>query len=311
MRTTRACILLTLITLLALPALASAAKSPDWPKVEAETLEHFQAILRLDTSSPPGNETLVVDYLRRVLEQEGIATQTFALEPERANLVARLKGSGKKRPILIMGHTDVVKTAPEKWTFPPFGAVRDGGYVYGRGSVDDKDNVVAGLMVMLTLKRLGVPLDRDVIFLAESGEEGATHVGIQLMVDQHFDQIDAEYCFAEGGSVRRIGGEVRYALVQTLEKVSRTIELTAKGPSGHGSVPLKGNAIAHLSSAVSAVAAWQPPARLNDTTRMYFERLARISSPSRRCAIGRWRRKDRIATPRSPGSTITSRATHR
>jgi acetylornithine deacetylase/succinyl-diaminopimelate desuccinylase-like protein len=257
----------------------AAPRAPDWSSIESETLQHFQALLRLDTSNPPGNETRAVDYLRDVLEKEGIPTQTFALEPNRANLVARLKGNGRKRPILIMGHTDVVTTAPEKWKFPPFGAVRDGGYIYGRGSVDDKDNVVAGLMVMLMLQRLNVPLQRDVIFLAESGEEGSTRVGIQHMVDQHFDQIDAEYCFAEGGGVRRIGGEVRYALVQTLEKVSRGIELTARGPAGHGSVPLKGNAVAHLSAAVASIAAWQPPARLNETTRTYFERLAKISSP--------------------------------
>src|SRR5262245_49833517 len=258
---------------------AATPRAPDWPQVETETLQHFQALLRLDTSNPPGNETRAVEYLKQVLEKEGIATQTLALEPDRANLVARIKGNGKKRPILIMGHTDVVTTAPEKWTFPPFGAVRDGGYIYGRGAVDDKDNVVAGLMVMLLLKRMNVPLDRDVIFLTESGEEGTTRVGIQHVVNQHFDKIDAEYCLAEGGGVRRIGGEVRYALVQTLEKVSRGIELTARGPSGHGSVPLKGNAVAHLSAAVASIAEWQPPARLNDTTRTYFERLAKISSP--------------------------------
>ena len=97
--------------------------------------------------------------------------------------MARLKGSGTKRPLLIMGHTDVVNVDPKKWTHPPFSATRDGGYIYGRGTVDDKDNVVAALMVMLTLKRQNVPLDRDVIFLAEAGEEGSTRIGIQYMVE--------------------------------------------------------------------------------------------------------------------------------
>jgi len=258
---------------------SAASKQPDWPRLEAETLEHFQALLRLDTSNPPGNETRAVDYLRQVLEKEGIAVETFALEPNRANLVARLKGSGKKKPLLVLGHTDVVTVDPAKWTHPPFSATRDGGYIYGRGAIDDKDNVVAGLMVMLTLKRLKVPLDRDVIFMAESGEEGTTRVGIQFMVNQHYPQIEAEYCLAEGGGVRRIGGKVQYALVQTLEKVSRGIELTARGPSGHGSVPLKGNAVVHLSAAVAAIGAWQPPARLNETTSTYFKRLADVSAP--------------------------------
>ena len=257
----------------------AATKQPDWAKVEAETLEHFQALLRLDTSNPPGNETRVTDYLRQILEKEGFAVETFELEAGRANLVTRLKGTGKKKPLLIVGHTDVVTVDPTKWSHPPFSATRDGGYIYGRGAIDDKDNVVAALMVMLNLKRLRVPLDRDVIFMAEAGEEGTTRVGIQFMVNQHYPQIDAEYCFAEGGGVRRIGGKVQYALVQTLEKVSRGIELTARGPSGHGSVPLQGNAVVHLSAAVAAIGAWQPPARLNETTNTYFKRLAGVSPP--------------------------------
>ena len=111
-----------------------------------------------------------------------------------------------------MAHTDVVNVDPKKWTHPPFGAVRDGGYVYGRGTVDDKDNVTAALMAMLTLKRSKVPLDRDVIFLAEAGEEGTTRVGIQFMAQQHFPKIEAEYCLAEGGGVTRTGGTVKFAL---------------------------------------------------------------------------------------------------
>ena len=105
--------------------------------------------------------------------------------------------------------------------------------------MDDKDNVAASLMVMLLLKRLNVPLDRDVIFLAEAGEEGTTRVGIQFMVNQHFGAIDAEYCLAEGGNGYRTGGNVRFVSVQTLEKIPYAIELVARGPAGHGSVPLE------------------------------------------------------------------------
>lgn len=266
-------------SLASLQVLAQVPSQPDWTRIEDETMQHFQALLRVDTSNPPGSETRAAEYLRQILEKEGIPVQMFALEPDRANLVARLKGNGKKRPLLIMGHTDVVTVDPKKWTFPPFGATRDSGYIYGRGTVDDKDNVVAGLMVMLMLKRLNVPLDRDVIFLAEAGEEGTTRVGIQFMVSQHWPEIDAEYCFAEGGSVRRVDGRVKFASVQTLEKISRQIELTARGPSGHGSVPLKTNAVVHLSAAVAAVGAWQPPVRINETTGSYFKRLATISTP--------------------------------
>src|SRR2546425_1562975 len=165
--------------------LAQSARQPDWTRREDETMRHFQALVRLDTSNPPGNEVLVTDYLKQVLEKEGISVQIFASEPSRPNLVARIRGNGRKPPILYMGHTDVVTVDPKKWTFPPFSATRNGGYVYGRGALDDKPHVVAGLMMLLELKRLDVALDRDVIFLAESGEEGTTGPGIDFMTPGH------------------------------------------------------------------------------------------------------------------------------
>ena len=270
-----------ILTAILIAAPVQAPQPPDWKQFEEETMRHFQALVRMDTSDPPGNEQAAADYLVDVLKKEGIAVQTFALPdaPHRPNVVARLKGNGSKRPLLIMGHTDVVNVDPKKWTHGPFSATREGGYVYGRGTVDDKDNVTAALMTMLTLKRLNVALDRDVIFLAEAGEEGSTRVGIQFMVNQHFDEIDAEYCLAEGGGASRREGRVRFASIQTMEKIPHGIELTARGVAGHGSVPLRSNSIAHLAAAVARVAAWKPDIRLNDTTRAYFKRLASISSP--------------------------------
>jgi acetylornithine deacetylase/succinyl-diaminopimelate desuccinylase-like protein len=256
---------------------------PNWTAVEEETMQHYQAIVRMDTTdppgTPPGGEKPVADYLKQVLEKEGIPVQVFALEANRPNVVARLKGNGSKRPLLILGHTDTVNVDASKWSSPPFSAERKDGFVYGRGTVDDKDNVVGMLMTMLLLKRHNVPLDRDVIFLAEAGEEGATRIGIQFMVNEHYDAIDAEYCYAEGGSVTRIGGNVKYASVQTVEKIPRAIKITAKGTAGHGSVPLEDNAVAHLGEAVGAIAAWTPPTRLNETTATYFKRLAQVSTP--------------------------------
>jgi acetylornithine deacetylase/succinyl-diaminopimelate desuccinylase-like protein len=270
----------TLVALLALAvaggASLTARRAADTSDLEQETLRHFQAILRVDSTA---KEEGVARYVADVLTREGIAAQVLALDPARPNVVARLKGSGRKRPILIVGHSDVVPVDPAKWTHPPFDATRDGGYIYGRGTVDDKDNLVAALMAMLTLKRRGVALDRDVIFLSESGEEGATRFGIQFLVDKHFPEIDAEYCLAEGGNVTRIGGEVRFASVQTLEKIPRAITLTARGTSGHGSVPLQDNAIVHLAAAVGRLGAWRSPVALNETTRTYFTRLAGVSKP--------------------------------
>ena len=253
--------------------------APDWTTLDAETLAHFQAIVRMDTTDPPGGEKPVADYLVSVLRKEGIDVQTFELEPGRTNVVARLKGNGSKKPLLLMAHTDTVNVDAKKWSFPPFSAERNGGYIYGRGTVDDKDNVVASLMTMVMLQRRNVPLARDIIFLAEAGEEGTTRVGINFMVERHYGAIDAEYCLAEGGSVTRTGGQVKYASVQTLEKIPRALSVTARGPAGHGSVPLENNAVARLGEAIGAIATWTPPIRLNETTASYFKRLAGISSP--------------------------------
>lgn len=268
----------TFVFLLAASVLPAA--DPDWDALNKETLRHFQTLVQMDTSDPPGREQPAVDYLKSVLEAEGIPVEIFTLEDGRPNLVARLKGNGSKRPLLIMGHTDVVNVEPSKWpTFGPFSAAREGGYIYGRGTVDDKDNVTAALMTMLTLKRSGDPLDRDVIFLAESGEEGNVRVGIAYMVREHYPTIEAEYCLAEGGGVVRRDGKIVSMNVATAEKVPARVKLVTQGTSGHGSVPLDNNAIARMSRAVAAAAAWQTPMRLNDTTRYYFERLAAISEP--------------------------------
>lgn len=268
--------LLLLLLSVSVPGAYAQTRTPDWSALQAETMRHYQALLRIDTST---TEVGAVEYLKKVLEAEGIPTKTFALDPKHPNLVARLKGSGAKKPLLIMGHTDVVGVQPEKWTYPPYSATRKDGYVYGRGTIDDKDNVTGALMTMLLLKRLQVPLDRDVIFLAEAGEEGFPRVGIKFMVEQHWTEIEAEYCLAEGGSVQRLGGRDHRMLIRTTEKMPNVVRLVAHGPSGHGSRPLPDNAVARLAGAVAKVAAWQTPMRLNDTTRTYFERLAMISPP--------------------------------
>lgn len=238
-------------------------------------MKHFQAIVRINSSV---SEAPVVEYLKSVLTSEGIPIQIFALDVNRPNLVARLKGNGKKRPVLLMAHTDVVGVDSTKWAHPPFSATREGGYVYGRGTVDDKDNVVSALMVMLLLNRLNIKLERDVIFLAESDEESSSRVGIAYMINEHWSEIDAEFCFAEGGNVFRTDGKIRYSGIATTEKVVHEARLVAHGPSGHGSVPLQGNAIVHLSQAIAKISSWAVPIRLSETTRSFFERLVTISS---------------------------------
>ena len=241
----------------------------------------------MDTQDPPGNETKVVDYVKKVLEAEGIPVIVSAKEPARANLIARLKGNGSKRPLLIMGHTDTVKVDPAKWKFGPFSAARDGGYIYGRGTIDDKDNMTAGMMTMILLKRLKVPLDRDVIFVAEAGEEAATAWASLIWSSKTGPISRLKSASRKAAAWSGAQGEVRYALIQTAEKLPRGVELVAHGVSGHGSRPLRTNPILHLSRAVEKISMWDPPMRFNDTTRYYFEKLAGVSSPEPRRATTR------------------------
>lgn len=273
------------------------AQVPDWRAQETEILRHYRALLQIDTSSPPGNETAAVTYLKSVFDREGIPTNVFARDPSRANLVARLKGNGAKRPILLMAHTDVVGVQREKWPVDPFGAPLKDGYVWGRGSSDDKDKLVANLMVMLLLKRRAVALNRDVIFLAEAGEEGDTAVGIDFMVARHFDQIDAEYALNEGGHAVIEDGRVSVVQITTTEKVPRRVRLVVNGTSGHASIPRIDNAVVHLASAISKLGTWETPLRFNETTLTYFERLASITRPEN---AGRYR--DLIDPRRRPAA---------
>jgi acetylornithine deacetylase/succinyl-diaminopimelate desuccinylase-like protein len=268
-----------LLLLASLRANAQERYPVEWGKLEPEILEHFTALLKIDTSNPPGNETRAAQAIETVLKREGIPVQLFALDPARANLVARLKGDGSKKPLLIMGHTDVVGVQRERWSVDPFAAVRKNGLIYGRGANDDKDHVVAGMMVMLLLQRMHVKLARDVIFVAEAGEEGTTQVGIDYLVSQHWPDIEAEYALAEGGSVIGENGRAHHVLINVSEKVPRGVRLIARGPSGHGSRPSMANPVVHLAAAVARAGTWQTPMRLNDATRAYFERLAAISPP--------------------------------
>jgi acetylornithine deacetylase/succinyl-diaminopimelate desuccinylase-like protein len=262
---------------------ASAQRPPiDWTPIRAESLRHFRALVQIDTSNPPGNEIKAVEYLQKVLTAEGIPSKTLALDPNRPNLVARLKGTGARRPLLLLAHTDVVGVQRDKWPVDPFGAVLRDGYIWGRGTTDDKDNLTANLMAFLLAKRSGTPLERDLIFLAESGEEAdPAGVGIRFLVEQHFDEIDAEFALGEGPGAAIEDGRVRRVQIATTEKLPRRVRLVATGTSGHGSIPRLDNPVTHLASAVQKIGTWSMPMRLNDTTRLYFEKLATISTPER------------------------------
>jgi acetylornithine deacetylase/succinyl-diaminopimelate desuccinylase-like protein len=236
---------------------------PDFRAAREEAVRFLSDYLRIDTVNPPGNETRGAQYLQSILAQEGIPSEIFELAPGRGNLVARLNGNGAKRPVLIMGHIDTVGVEREKWTVDPFGGLVRNGFLYGRGATDDKKDGIACLEVMLLLHRLKIPLDRDVIFLAEAGEESSTQVGIDFMVERHWDKIAAQFALAEGGGMSEEDGAVKQVLVNATEKLSRNMKLVAHGVSAHGSVPREDNPLLRLSAALLKLSAWRAPMRLN------------------------------------------------
>jgi acetylornithine deacetylase/succinyl-diaminopimelate desuccinylase-like protein len=260
---------------------ASAQTGPDFTASRDEAVKFLGELVKIDTSNPPGNEARAAEYIKSVLAAEGISAQVYESAPGRGNLVARLKGTGKKKPLLLMAHLDVVGVERDKWTVDPFAAVIKDGYLYGRGSVDDKSMDAANLEVFLLLHRMKIPLDRDVILLSEAGEEGTTQFGIDFMVEKHWNEIACEYALNEGGDIHEENGKVQYVAVSTTQKVPRGFSLVAHGTSGHGSAPRLDNAIAHLAAAVDKTSHWQSPVRLNETTRRFFEQMSKIASPEK------------------------------
>ncbi len=252
----------------------------DRAAVEAETIERLQALIRFDTTNPPGNEGELAAYLARALEDEGIDTQLLVPVVNRAAVVARIKGNGRKRPVMLMAHMDVVGVERDKWSCDPFGGVIRDGYLYGRGAIDDKGMLAANLMAMLLMKRnvvdAGVELDRDVIFLATSDEEtGGTH-GIKWMVAEHRDLIEADFAINEGGRTRIIEGGKRYLAIQTAEKISHMVTVTARGPAGHSAIPLVDNAIFRLGRALARLGEYREPVTLTVTTTRFFSELSKM-----------------------------------
>src|SRR5438270_12363471 len=198
-------------------ATAVSAQQPDLVRAHDEALKFLVDLVKIDTSNPPGNETRAAEYIKGVLAAEGIQAQIFESAPGRGNVVARLKGNGRKKPLLLLGHLDVVGVERDKWTVDPFAALIKDGYIYGRGSHDDKGMDAANLEVFLLLHRMKVPLDRDVILLAEAGEEGTTQFGIDYMVANHWDEIACEFALNEGGGAPEDNGKVQYVGVSTTE----------------------------------------------------------------------------------------------
>jgi acetylornithine deacetylase/succinyl-diaminopimelate desuccinylase-like protein len=259
---------------------SSNERAVDWNAVSQETILHLQQLIRINTVNPPGNEMAVARYLESRLKAEGIETHLFEPASNRAALVARIRGNGAQRPVIIMAHMDVVGVEREGWSVDPFEGVVKDGYLYGRGAIDDKGMLAANLETMLLLKRhwidAGGHLSRDVIFVANSDEEAGGDFGMGWLVDNKRELIDAEFVLNEGGRTRIVHGKPLYVAVQNAEKVAHVVTVTARGPGGHAAIPLDGNAITRLGRALAVIGGHREPTRLTPTTQAFFSQLATV-----------------------------------
>lgn len=275
--------LVTLCLGLCLASGAHAADSADNAAIANEAASFLSEYIRIDTTNPPGNEIAAARFLSERFAKEKIDATVFESQAGRGSVLARLKGTGSKRPVILLNHLDVVPATASEWEVPPFeGVVRDG-YVYGRGALDCKGIAVAEAMAMFLLKRNGVPLKRDVIFLGTADEEAGGKLGAGWMVDNHFDRLrDAEFVINEGGGIRVENTGKRVYAVAVSEKTPCWLRLTAKGDAGHGSAPPPDTSVTRLLRALERLRISQQPVRVTPEVQAYFAAIAPLQAEPRR-----------------------------
>ena len=274
--------------LLVLPLVATVsyaqttAKNINWPAYQDLAVDLMRQYLRIDTSNPPGNEIEAAKYFKSVLEKEGITGEIFEYKPGRANIIARLKGNGSKRPIILLNHMDVVTADPKAWRVNPFSAEIVEGSIYGRGALDMKGEGLLQLMTMIILAREKPPLSRDVIFLATADEEVKDEGSIWMIANKSELFKDAEYLLTEGGDNLLVDGKVSFVGVDVAEKAPFWLQLTAKGQPGHGSRPIADSAPNRLIRAMAKIIAYEPPIKLLPPVEKFFHDVAALQSEPRR-----------------------------
>ena len=262
-----------------LSSLGAQQQPVDWAKLRDESVQILADYLKINTTNPPGNEIQAALFLKRILDREGIEAQildTAELKPTgRANLYARLKGNGSKKAIALVHHMDVVPADARYWSVDPFSGVVKDGYVWGRGALDMKSEGIIHLMAMIALKRSGVPLNRDIVFIANSDEElGST--GAIVFVDRHPDLLkDVEYLITEGGDNKFENGKLAYYGVGIAEKRTFWQHVTVHGTPSHGSRPTKQNPVPRLVAALDKIARYETPLHVTPGVDKYFRDISR------------------------------------
>jgi acetylornithine deacetylase/succinyl-diaminopimelate desuccinylase-like protein len=243
------------------------------------TADLLAELIREDTSNPPGRTAPVANLLAPRFRTAGFEVDIIPTpDPGKVHFIARLRGDGTMRPVLLAAHADVVGVESEKWTVPPFaGAIRDG-YVHGRGAIDYKGGIAVFARAALMLAERRVRLARDVIFVSEADEEGAGPYGAPWLAENHWPKIDCEFALNEGGWIMKGPDQhVQYVSISTADKISLTITLTARGTSTHSSMPRADNAIFALARALTKLSEHRTPVALTPGTRRFFSELAKTS----------------------------------
>ena len=264
------------------PRLASDAISPARLAQYSDlAVQWMQEYLRIDTTNPPGNESRGAAFLKKILDQEGIENRVFEYQPGRANLWARIKGSGGRRPIILLNHLDVVTSDPAQWKVPPFsGAIVDG-VMYGRGAQDMKDEALAQLLTVVMLRREKIPLERDVIFVATADEEVNDSGSDWMIANQRELFGNAEFLVTEGGENLLDDGRVKYIGVDVAEKSPFWLHIVAHGRPGHGSRPIEDSAPNRLVRALSRVVAYRTDLKVLPVVEQFLKEMAPYQPPAR------------------------------
>jgi acetylornithine deacetylase/succinyl-diaminopimelate desuccinylase-like protein len=261
----------------------TAVAAADWDRIGEETADVLAEMIRADTQNPPGGETAAAQVVARKLQAEGIESLLLESAPGRGNLHARLPGTGRARPVILLSHLDVVPADPRGWQVPPFAGVREGDYLYGRGALDAKGVAAVQLMTLIMLKRSGRPLDRAVILLATADEETGGRGGAGWIVQQRPDLLDdAEYLVTEGDHIHLREGGRKVAQVAVAEKTPCWVRLIVHGESGHGSTPPPETAVTRLVRALERLRTHPTALRLVRPVEEYFTALAELEPPTAR-----------------------------
>jgi len=242
------------------------------------TADLLRELIRVDTSNPPGKTAALDDLMAAKLKPLGFTIEIVPTpDAGKSHLIARLKGDGSARPVLIASHADVVGVERDKWTVDPFAGVVKDGYVWGRGAIDVKGGMAVFAEAVMRLARNKIPLRRDVIFLMEADEESAPY-NTTWLARSHWSSMDCEFALNEGGWImKRPDGKPRYVSIATADKISLALVLTAHGTSTHSSMPRPDNAIFRLSKAMARLADYDTKPQLTASTREFFLTLAKTS----------------------------------